>query len=178
MGDVTDFCRYRLRREFDRKLVDLGWSPIRLDPAAVEGTPIYLYDDSSRLLLFTLTQTENLRRISRRVQQGPRETLFRLAESLETLVVDFARTPLYGGDQRMTLVADTLTWFVGFSLSLIDARSLGNESIAVIRLPDSERGESAFHLAHLAWPDVVERKQASAQLARLAGSLRPHLLRR
>lgn len=177
MGDVTDFCRYRLRREFDRKLIDLGWSPIRLDPAAVEGTPIYLYDDSSRLLLFTLTQTENLHRISRRVRQGSRETLFRLAESLETLVVDFLRTPPYGGDPRMTLVADTLAWFAGFSLSLIDARSLANESIAVIRLPDTGRGESAFHLAHLAEPDVMGRKQASAQLARLAGSLRPHLLR-
>ncbi|MCW8907636.1 MAG: hypothetical protein OQL28_10320 [Sedimenticola sp.] len=178
MGDVTDFCRYRSRRDFDRKLVGMGWSPTRLHATVVEGTPIYLFDDATRLLLFALVQTENLQQISCRVHQSPRETLFRLAESLESLVVDFARTPPHEDDPRMALVADTLVWFAGFSLSLIETRALAEESIAVIRLPDSGRGESAFHLAHLEWPEVLGRKQASAQLARLAGSLRPRLLRR
>lgn len=177
MGDVTDFCRYRSRRDFDRKLVGMGWSPTRLHATAVEGTAIYLFDDATRLLLFTLVQADNLQLISRRVGQNPQEPLFSLAETLESLIADFDRLPPFEGDGRMALVADTLVWFAGLSLSLLEPRVLVEESIAVIRLPDSGRGESMFHLAHLDWRGVVDRERASARLERLAASLRPRLLR-
>lgn len=177
MGTVTEFCGYKSRRDFERKLVRLGWTPTRLQSPAVEGTAIYLYDDHTRLLLFSLVQRPNLEMISRRVRYSPDTPLFTLAETLNSLIADFSLNPPFAGDSRLQLVADTVAWFTGFSLSAMNARTLGEESIAIFRLLDSARGESAFHLAHLDWPQVVARNQASARFACMARSLRQSLLR-
>lgn len=176
MGDVTDLARYRSRREFDRNLARMGWSPTRLCSSAVSGTAIYLFDDASRLLLFTLVQSDSLRAISRRVRQGPQQPLFDLAETLDRLIADFIVNPSVEGDRRMAPMADAVAWFAGLSLSLIDTPILEHESIAIIRLVDAGRGESAFHLAHLEWSGIVAREQASRRLAGMARTLRRQLL--
>lgn len=175
MGNVADFCKYKARKDYDRKLQTKGWTPTRLDGEAIGGTSIYIYDDHTRLLLFSVIQQSSLEQIARRVKHAEDTNLLNLAEQLSALINDFSHTPPYQGDQRLSAMAQTAAWFAGFSLSLIDSHSLRGESIVIFRLVDTESWESAFHLAHLAWPEIMDRRSAESQLSGMARSLHNEL---
>ncbi|WP_275099071.1 hypothetical protein [Sedimenticola hydrogenitrophicus] len=175
MGNVADFCKYKARKDYDKKLLTKGWMPTRLDADVVGGTSIYIYDDHTRLLLFSVIQRSSLEQITRRVKHTEGEELLNLAEQLSALITDFSHTPPFQGDRRLSLMAQTAAWFAGLSLSLINCRALKGESIVIFRLVDVENGESAFHLAHLAWPEIMESSRAESQLSGMARSLRQSL---
>lgn len=175
MGNVADFCKYKARKDYDRQLLNKGWMPIRMDLDTVGGTAIYIYDDHTQLLLFSLVQPANLEQITRRVKDAEEDELLNLAEQLSTLITDFAHYPPFEGDQRLSLMAQAAAWFTGFSLSLIDRHSLKGESIVIFRLIDEEKRESAFHLAHLKWPEIMDRSTAESQLSGMARTLRRDL---
>lgn len=175
MGNVADFSKYKARKDYHQKLLTKGWMPTRLEADAVGGVSIYIYDDHTRLLLFSLIQQSSLEQISRRVRHSDQTNLLNLAEQLSALISDFSRHPPFQGDQRLSAMAQAAAWFAGFSLSLINGRSLQGESIVIFRLVDVENGESAFHLAHLEWPEVMERSRAESQLSGMARTLRRSL---
>jgi|GEM_PF-2126041 len=175
MGHVADFCKYKARKDYDQKLLTKGWTPTRLEADAVGGTSIYIYDDHTRLLLFSVIQQASLEQIARRVQQAEGEDLLSLAEQLSALITDFSHFPPFQGDQRLSVMAQTAAWFAGFSLSLIDNCSQEGESIVIFRLVDVENGESAFHLTHLEWPEIMDSRCAASQLSGMARSLRRSL---
>lgn len=178
MGEVADFCKYRAQRDFDRQLLTRGWMPTRLEAEAIGGTSIYIYDDQTRLLLVAFIQRTSLERIIHRVQPVEGRDLLDLAQQLSALITDFSRHPPFQGDRRFSLMAQTAAWFTGLSLSLINTPDLEGTSIALFRLVDNENGESGFHLARLAWPEVMDRQNAEAQLSDMAKSLRGDLFER
>lgn len=175
MGQVADFSKYKAKRDYDRQLLDNGWAPTRLEAEAIGGTSIYIYDDHTRLLLFSVIQRASLQQIIHRVAPAGGEDLLNLAEQLSALITDFSMHRPFQGDPRLALVAQASAWFAGLSLSLINSASLDRESIAIFRLLDLENRESTFHLAHLAWPDIMDRVDAEAQLSDMARSLRRDL---
>ncbi len=176
MGVVADFGRYKKLRDYDRKLNQLGWSPTRLESESVEGAVVYLYDDDSGLLLFSLIPHSTLEMIRQRVASDSPESLLTLAENLNTLITDFIQEPPREEDDRLPLMAETMAWFVGFSLASADGEHPTDQSIAVFRLLDREHGESSFHLARLDWPEVIERGRAESRLAAMARILRRSIM--
>ncbi|WP_428604393.1 hypothetical protein [Sedimenticola sp.] len=175
MGNVADFSKYKARRDYDQQLVNKGWVPTRLDAQAVGGVSIYIYDDHTRLLLYSVIDPASLKAIARRVRHSEQGDLLSLAEKLSGLINDFSQHPPFQGDRRLPLIAQAAAWFTGFSLSLINRYSLKRESIVIFRLVDIENRESAFHLAHLEWPEVMDRQLVESQLSGMARSLRRDL---
>jgi hypothetical protein len=176
MGNVADFSKYKARRDFTHDLVSKGWVPDRVDQITADGVSIYIYDDHTRLLLFSNVQQSNLQEIIQRVRRAEGENILTVAEKLSALISDFAVLPPFQGDRRLSVIAQMAVWFAGFSLSLINSHALEHESLVIFRLVDLEHHESTFHLAHLAWPDVMDRMRVESRLARMAKSLRKDLL--
>ncbi len=175
MGKVADFSRYKARRDHDRKLRDKGWTPTRLGGSADQGTAIYIYDDHTRLLLYTLIEQASLDAIIHRVRHVEGADLVALAEQLSGLITHFSCHPPFQGDRRLAMMAQAAAWFTGLSLSLINSHSLAGESIVIFRLVDIENRDSAFHLAHLAWPKIMDSRAAESRLSGMARSLRRNL---
>ncbi|PLX62593.1 hypothetical protein [Sedimenticola selenatireducens] len=175
MGNVADFSKYKARKDHGRQLQDKGWVPTWLGEGADRGTAVYIYDDHTRLLLYAGIEQTSLDAIAHSVRRSEGEDLLSLAEQLSALITEFSHHPPFQGDQRLALVAQTAAWFVGFSLSLINSDSLEGESIVILRLVDVESRESAFHLAHLEWPEIMDRRSAESQLSDMARSLRRNL---
>ncbi|MCW8976158.1 MAG: hypothetical protein OQL10_10615 [Sedimenticola sp.] len=175
MGNVADFSKYKARRDYVQNLLDKGWMPDRVDKALSDSISIYIYDDYTQLLLFSNVQQANLEKIIQRVTNAEEENLLSVAENLSALISDFGVLPPFQGDRRLSAIAQTAVWFAGFSLSLINAESMKRESLVIFRLVDIENCASTFHLAHLAWPEVMERASAESYLAGMARSLRREL---
>ncbi|AKH21604.1 hypothetical protein [Sedimenticola thiotaurini] len=176
MGRVADFCEYKAKRDYDRQLLENGWAPTRLEAEAIGGTSIYIYDDHTRLLLYSVIQRTSLQQIIQRVEPAAGGDLLSLAEQLNALITDFSMHGPFQGDPRLSLMAQASAWFAGLSLSLINHRFLDDQSIAIFRLLDAENRESSFHLAHLAWPEIMSSADAEAQLSGMARSLRRDLI--
>ncbi|MCW8889835.1 MAG: hypothetical protein OQL20_04165, partial [Sedimenticola sp.] len=104
------------------------------------------------------------------------DNLLTVADKLGALITDFGISPPYQGDQRLSAIAQTAVWFAGFSLSLINSKTMLRESLVIFRLVDIEQQACTFHLAHLAWPEVMERSSAASYLAGMAKQLRRELL--
>lgn len=177
MGHVADFCKYKARKDYDQHLLTRGWMPTRLEAEAVGGTSIYIYDDHTRLLLFSVIQHASLEKIIHRVQPVEGMDLLGLAEQLNALITDFSLHPPFQGDPRLSPMAQVAAWFAGLSLSLTNTPAPEGESIAIFRLVDVENGESAFHLAHLEWPEIMDSRRAQSRLSGMARSLRRNLFR-
>jgi hypothetical protein len=176
MGNVADFSKYKARRDYTQNLVSKGWVPERVDKILADGVSIYIYDDHTRLLLFSNVQQSNLQEIIHCVQRAEGENILSVAEKLSDLISDFAVLPPFQGDKRLSVIAQMAVWFAGFSLSLINSHALKHESLVIFRLVDLEHHESTFHLTHLAWPDVMDRVCVESKLARMARTLRKDLL--
>jgi hypothetical protein len=176
MGNVADFSKYKARRDYAQSLMSKGWMPERVDQTNADGVSIYIYDDHTRLLLFSNVQQSNLQEIIRCVRQVEGEDILSVAEKLSALISDFAVLPPFQGDKRLSVIAQMAVWFAGFSLSLINSHMLNRESLVIFRLIDIEQHESTFHLAHLAWPDIMDRVLVESHLASMAKSLRRDFL--
>lgn len=176
MGTIADFSKYKARRDYSKNLTEKGWIPGRVEKAHTDCISIYIYDDYTQLLLFSNVQQANLNTIIDRVADADQQNLLAVAEKLSDLISDFGVVPPYQGDNRLSVIAQTAVWFAGFSLSLINAQSMKSESLVIFRLVDTVNAESTFHLAHLDWPDVMERNSAASQLSVMAKKLRKALL--
>lgn len=175
MSNVADFSKYKARRDYDKNLKDKGWSATRLAAEIEGGVSIYVYDDLSELLLFSVIEQRSLLEIRERVRTSDNQDLLSLAEKLSLLINDLANTPPEKDDLRLSTLAHTVAWFTGFSLALTKKPNLDNKSIALLRLFDLNNQESAFNLTYLDWPNIMAHREAAQELSAMASIMRSEI---
>ncbi len=175
MSDVADFSKYKARKDYDLNLQEKGWSATRLASDIESGVCIYVYDDYTGLLLFSVIEQSSLFEIRARVGTSNKRDLLSLTEKLNLLINDLTETPPDTDDLRLSAFAHTAAWFTGFLLAMVKKPELDSRSIALFRLYDQESRESAFYLSYLDWPDIMARQKAKKELSAMASMMRCNL---